>query len=314
MKQKPLIILTGPTAAGKSALSIQLARSVGGEIISADSMQVYRCMNIGTAKITREEMEEIPHYLIDEIDPDDPFNVVIFQKMAKAAMDKIYANGHIPMIVGGTGFYIQALLKDIDFADNDNDLSYRHQLEEMADNGKADLLFSMLEKEDPAAAAAIHPNNVKKVIRALEFKRQTGQRISDHNRVQAEQTSPYNFAYFVLTLPRQVLYERIEKRVDTMMQGGLVEEVRALRQKGFSRDLVSMQGLGYKEMYAYLEGECSLETAVEEVKKGTRHFAKRQMTWFRREKEVIWLDKTSYSSESALLASMLQILEEKNII
>ena len=314
MKQKPLIILTGPAAVGKSALSILLAKAVGGEIISADSMQVYRGMDIGTAKITKEEMDGVPHYLIDEIEPDEPFNVVVFQEMAKKAMERIYANGNIPIIAGGTGFYIQALLKNVEFAENDNDSSYRQELEKMAQNGEAELLYAMLEKEDPESAAAIHPNNIKKIIRALEFKKQTGQKISDHNRMQAEQLPPYNFAYFVLTLPRQELYHRIEKRVDLMLREGLTEEVEALRRKGYSRDLVSMQGLGYKEIYAYLDGECSLEEAKDAVKKGTRHFAKRQMTWFRREKEVIWMDKSSFPSDAALLEAMLQILKEKNII
>ena len=309
MNKKPLIILTGPTASGKSSLAIRLARQIGGEIISADSMQVYRGMDIGTAKIRPEEMQGIPHYLIDVMDPDEPFNVVVFQALAKEAMAKIRAAGHIPIIAGGTGFYIQALFRDIDFTENDNDISYRKHLEALAE-----ALFRMLLQEDPESAAAIHPNNIKKVIRALEFKHQTGQKISDHNREQAAQTSPYQYAYFVLNMDRAILYEKIEQRVDEMMSAGLLQEVERLRSRGYGMDLVSMQGLGYKEIYAYLEGECSLEEAVSRIKLGTRHFAKRQLTWFRREKDVIWLEKRPDSSEEELTEFMINVMKEKNIL
>ena len=314
MDKKPLIILTGPTASGKSALAISLARQIGGEIISADSMQVYRGMDIGTAKIRPEEMQGIPHYLIDVMDPDEPFNVVVFQALAKEAMEKIWAAGHIPIIAGGTGFYIQALFRDIDFTENDNDISYRKHLEALAGSAGPEALFQMLLQEDPESAAAIHPNNIKKVIRALEFKHQTGQKISDHNREQAAQTSPYQYAYFVLNMDRAILYEKIERRVDEMMADGLLQEVEHLRSRGYGMDLVSMQGLGYKEIYAYLEGECSLEEAVSQIKLGTRHFAKRQLTWFRREKDVIWLEKRPDSSQEELTDFMIKVLKEKNIL
>ena len=314
MNKKPLIILTGPTASGKSSLAIRLARQIGGEIISADSMQVYRGMDIGTAKIRPEEMQGIPHYLIDVMDPDEPFNVVVFQALAKEAMAKIRAAGHIPIIAGGTGFYIQALFRDIDFTENDNDISYRKHLEALAGSAGPEALFRMLLQEDPESAAAIHPNNIKKVIRALEFKHQTGQKISDHNRKQAAQTSPYQYAYFVLNMDRAILYEKIEQRVDEMMSAGLLQEVERLRSRGYGMDLVSMQGLGYKEIYAYLEGECSLEEAVSRIKLGTRHFAKRQLTWFRREKDVIWLEKRPDSSEEELTEFMINVMKEKNIL
>ena len=314
MNKKPLIILTGPTASGKSSLAIRLARQIGGEIISADSMQVYRGMDIGTAKIRPEEMQGIPHYLIDVMDPDEPFNVVVFQALAKEAMAKIRAAGHIPIIAGGTGFYIQALFRDIDFTENDNDISYRKHLEALAGSAGPEALFRMLLQEDPESAAAIHPNNIKKVIRALEFKHQTGQKISDHNREQAAQTSPYQYAYFVLNMDRAILYEKIEQRVDEMMSAGLLQEVERLRSRGYGMDLVSMQGLGYKEIYAYLEGECSLEEAVSRIKLGTRHFAKRQLTWFRREKNVIWLEKRPDSSEEELTEFMINVMKEKNIL
>ena len=314
MNRKPLIILTGPTAAGKSDLAVRLAQRIGGEIISADSMQVYRQMDIGTAKIRTDEMQGVTHHLIDVKDPDEPFNVVIFQDLAKDAMEKIYANGHIPILTGGTGFYIQAVLRDINFAENDNDNSYRKELERIAETESPEFLHQMLLEKDPESAAAIHPNNVKKVIRALEFMHQTGEKISDHNRIQAKQKPPYNFAYFVLTLDRERLYARIDQRVDKMIEAGLVQEVKKLMDQGFDTHLVSMQGLGYKEVCAYLTGECTLQEAIEQIKLGTRHFAKRQLTWFRREKEVIWLDKDLYASEDELLQNMLQILNDKEII
>ena len=314
MDRKPLIILTGPTASGKSDLAVRLARKIGGEIISADSMQVYRGMDIGTAKIHIDEMQGIPHHLIDVKNPDDAFNVVVFQSLAKEAMQKIYANGHIPIVAGGTGFYIQALLRDIDFAENGDDSAYRKELEMLARTKGPDHLHQMLQKADPESAEAIHPNNVKKVIRALEFLQQTGEKISDHNRIQAKQVSPYQFAYFVLTMNREMLYARIDQRVDQMIANGLVEEVKQLTNRGYDRQLVSMQGLGYKEICAYLEGEYTLQEAISQIKLGTRHFAKRQLTWFRREKEVVWLDKDTYASEEDLLCFMMQILSEKNII
>lgn len=315
MEKRPLIILTGPTAAGKTAASIGLAKAVGGEIISADSMQVYRHMDIGSAKITAEEMQGIPHYLVDVLEPEEAFNVVRFQEMAKAAIQKIYDNGHVPIVVGGTGFYIQALLYDIDFTENDSDLSFREELERTAKEKGAEYLHSLLEEADPKSAEQIHPHNIKRVIRALEFNRKTGQRISDHNEQERRKHSPYNFAYFVLTDDRKTLYERIDRRVDKMMGQGLLEEVRALKDRGIARDSVSMQGLGYKELLAYLDGEIPLEEAVRIIRRDTRHFAKRQLTWFRREKDVIWIDRQKIGQEEEKLVDyMLAVLRKKNII
>lgn len=314
MEKEPLIILTGPTAAGKTALSIELARAVGGEIISADSMQIYKKMNIGTAKIMPEEMAGITHYLVDELEPDEPFNVVIFQQMAREAMLKIRKNGHIPIIVGGTGFYIQAVLNEIDFKENDNDMTYRHSLEEIAAAGGADRLYEELMALDPDSAEKIHRNNIKKIIRALEYYHQTGQKISEHNAHEAARQSPYNYAYFVLTRPREQLYARIDQRVDEMLAAGLIDEVQALAEAGYSRNLVSMQGLGYKEILAHLEGEISLDEAVYILKRDTRHFAKRQLTWFKREREVCWIDQSLYETKSDILADMTHILRQKGII
>lgn len=313
--KKPLVILTGPTAVGKTALSIKLAKRIGGEIVSADSMQVYRHMDIGSAKITPQVMEGVPHHLIDVLDPQEEFNVVIFQQMAQEAMEKIYSAGHIPIIVGGTGFYIQAILNDISFRETETDTPYREQLENQAAEHGAQWLHDRLREVDPKAAEEIHPNNVKRVIRAMEFYRETGTRISDHNEEQRQKQSPYNFVYFVLNMDRRKLYDRIELRIDQMLEQGLLEEVGKLQQEGCHEGMVSMQGLGYKEILAYLQGKCTLEEAVYILKRDTRHFAKRQLTWFRREREVCWIQKEDYGyDEERMLEGMLQILNEKNII
>ena len=316
MDRKPLIILAGPTAVGKTSLSIRLAKETGGEIISADSMQVYRHMDIGSAKITKEEMNGVPHYLVDVLEPEEEFNVVRFQQMAKEAAEKIWEKGKIPLVVGGTGFYIQALLYDIDFTENDGDESYRRQLEQKAsDEEGASELYEMLKRVDPKAAQEIHPRNIKRIIRALEFYHQTGKKISEHNETQRQKESPYNYAYFVLTDERSRLYEQIDQRVDLMMEQGLLDEVRYLKERGVRKDSTAMQGLGYKELYAYLEGEYPLDEAVRIIKRDTRHFAKRQLTWFKRERDVIWADKSVIGQEEEKLADyMLGYLREKNII
>lgn len=314
MKQ-PLIILTGPTAVGKTKMSVALAKAVGGEIISADSMQVYRQMDIGSAKIRPEEMEGIRHYLIDVLDPDEPFHVVRFQEMAKAAMAEIYGRNKIPILAGGTGFYIQAVLYDIDFAENGREVDYRRELEGLAREKGAEFLHDMLRQVDPRSADEIHARNVKRVIRALEYFHQTGEKISEHNLRQREKESPYNFAYFVLNDRRQRLYGRIDRRVDEMLSEGLLEEVERLKARGYTRDMVSMQGLGYKEMLDYLDGRCTLEEAVTVIKRDTRHFAKRQLTWFKRERDVVWLDKEEAGyDEEVLLKQMLQELGKRQII
>lgn len=313
--KKPLIILTGPTAVGKTKLSISLAKAVNGAIISADSMQVYRHMDIGSAKITPEEMQGVTHYMIDELEPDEEFHVVRFVTMAKEYLKEIYADGKIPIIAGGTGFYIQALLYDIDFTEQQCDETYRRQLEDLAREHGAEYLHGILREVDPASAEAIHANNIKRVIRALEFYHLSGKKISEHNETERQKQSPYNFAYFVLTDERAKLYERIDRRVNAMIEAGLVEEVKKLKSMGCSREMVSMQGLGYKEILAYLDGGCTLEEAVYIIKRETRHFAKRQLTWFKRERDVIWLDKQAFGyDDAAILKDMISILEEKEII
>lgn len=314
MKQ-PLVILTGPTAVGKTALSIHLAQEIGGEIISADSMQVYKGMDIGSAKIRPEEMQGVPHYLIDELEPDEEFHVVRFQQMAKNDLKQIYDHGHIPIVVGGTGFYIQALLYDIDFTENKGDLAIRQKLEALAAEKGAEYLHQKLAEVDPKSAEDIHANNVKRVIRALEFYQETGTRISEHNEQERKKESPYNFAYFVLNDERKKLYQRIDQRIDQMLDDGLIEEVTALKEKGYTRDMVSMQGLGYKEILDYLDGTISLEEAVYRIKRDTRHFAKRQITWFKRERDVTWISKDDFDGkESSILEFMITTLQQKGIL
>lgn len=295
--KKPLIILTGPTAVGKTALSIGLAKALNGEIISADSMQVYRHMDIGSAKITKEEMEGIPHHLIDVLDPGEEFNVTRFQSMAKAALEGIYERGHVPIVTGGTGFYIQALLYDIDFKENDGDGSIRRELEQLGEEKGSGYLHQMLAEVDPESAEAIHANNRKRIIRAIEYYRLTGEPISLHNRMEREKESPYRFYYYVLNCERSLLYQRIDRRVDIMMEQGLVEEVKKLKEMGCGRGMVSMQGLGYKEILDYLDGVCTLEEAVYVLKRDTRHFAKRQITWFKRERDVRWLELEAFGGD-----------------
>ena len=313
-KKKPMIILTGPTAVGKTDLSIQLAKAIGGEIISADSMQVYRHMDIGSAKVTPEEMDGVPHHLIDVLEPEEEFNVVVFQKLAKEALTGIYERGHIPIIVGGTGFYIQALLYDIDFTENDGDTAIRRELEKLAQTQGAGCLHQMLQEIDPESAAAIHQNNVKRVIRAIEFYRQTGKKISLHNEQEREKQSPYQFLYYVLDTDRKTLYERIDRRVDLMMEHGLVDEVKHLADMGCTRDMVSMQGLGYKEILDYLSGEITLEEAVYILKRDTRHFAKRQITWFKRERDVRWLELEQFQNDrKKVLEHILDEIEGEGI-
>lgn len=312
--KQPMVILAGPTAAGKTALSIELAKKINGAVISADSMQVYKYMDIGSAKVRPDEMQGIPHYLIDCLMPEEEFNIYRFQKMANEALEEIYSQGRIPIIAGGTGFYIQALLYQIDFSAEKGDKSYRAGLETLAREQGASALHKRLRDVDPVSADAIHENNIKRVIRALEYYHMTGEPISRHNELERRKESPYNFAYFVLTDERSRLYERIDRRVDRMMEEGLLEEVKKLRQMGYRRDMVSMQGLGYKELLDYLEGSVTLEEAVYVIKRETRHFAKRQLTWFRRERECIWLDRSEYGyDDTKILSDMCRILEKKNI-
>ncbi len=311
---KNLVVLTGPTAVGKTSLSINLAKAINGEIISADCMQVYKRMDIGTAKIMPEEMDGVAHHLIDVIEPTEDFYVVRFKEMVLNAMEDIYAKGKIPIICGGTGFYIQAILYDIQFTEQEIDKDYRDYLENYAVENGPEALHAMLAEVDLESAESIPAANKKRVIRALEYYRQTGEKFSVHNKRERQRVSPYNFAYFVLNDDREKLYNRINKRVDIMYESGLVDEVKQLLLEGCKPGMTSMDGIGYKEIISYLEGEYNLDTALELIKKNSRNYAKRQLTWFRHEREVVWLDKETLSTEEQLLEEMLRVLNEKGII
>lgn len=314
MNKKPLIIIGGPTASGKSNIGVELAKRIGGQIISADSMQVYKSMDIGTAKVTEDEMDGVKHFGIDVLEPTEDFNVTFFKDMATKACEKIYADGEVPIIVGGTGFYIQAYLYDINFEETNGDDKLRAELQEIADTKGAEYLHSMLEEVDPKSAAAIHPNNVKRVIRAIEYHRLTGQMISEHNEEQSQNESPYNYVYFALTDDREKLYERIDKRVDIMASRGLLDEVMSLKDKGLTRDMVSMQGIGYKEILDYLDGKCTLEEALDTIKRESRRYAKRQLTWLRREREIVWLDRQKFASNDEMLDYMMIYIKSKKLL
>ena len=289
-KGKPLIIVAGPTAVGKTASSVRLAEKTGGEIVSADSMQVYRGRDIGSAKATLEERHGIPHHLLDICDPSENFSVARYQKAAFTALQDIYSRGKIPILVGGTGFYIQAVLYDIDFTEEENDPEYRASLFRLAEEQGPEALYRLLQEKDPESAASIPENNVKRVARALEFYHDTGLRMSEHNARQRMKEPPFDYRYFVLFTARERLYERIDARVDEMLKKGLLSEVEALRDKGMTEEMTSMHAIGYRQLLWYLEGRVSYEEAVEIIKRETRRYAKRQLTWFRREKTAQFID------------------------
>lgn len=309
--KKKCIVVAGPTAVGKTELSIELAKALNGSVISADSMQIYKGMDIGSAKVTKEEMQGVAHYLIDELDPKDEFHVVKFQQMAKQAMEEIYAQGKLPIIVGGTGFYIQAILRDIDFTDTGNEINIRSKYRDYAFEHGNEALHELLRQKDPKAALEIHPNNIKRVIRALEFFDETGTKISEHNEIQHQKETPYLSAYFVLNDDRQLLYERIDKRVDKMINNGLLAEVERLRENGMCENDVSMKGIGYREFFPYFNNEATFEETVEKIKADTRHFAKRQITWFKREKDAIWIERNDYDNDNKkILKAMIKKWKE----
>ena len=301
IKKKPLVVIAGPTACGKTAVSVKLAKMIGGEIISADSMQVYKYMDIGTAKIKPEEMNGIRHYLVDELYPDEEYSVAVFKNKAKQYIEEIYTKGKIPVLVGGTGFYINALVYDNDFSEECLDDTLRFKLQQYLETEGKEALYERLKEVDPQACNSIHINNTKRVIRAIEYFELTGEPISEHNRKEKQKKPYYDVDFFVLNMNRGRLYNRIDCRIDEMLREGLLDEVKGLYEK-YDRNLVSMQGLGYKEIIAYLAGECSLEEAVNILKRDTRHFAKRQLTWFKHQVSGIWVDMDSFkSSEDAAL-------------
>ena len=313
--KKPLIILSGPTASGKTKLSIMLAKKIGGEIISADSMQVYKGCDIGSAKISIEEMEGVKHHLIDVLEPTDDFNVATFKSMAKDAINEIVSRNHVPIIVGGTGFYIQSVLYDVDFeASIGENPKLRAELEIEAKKKGPQVLYERLKEIDEESAKKLSPNDLRRVIRAIEFYEETKTPISIHNEEQRNKESSYNFAYFVLTDERDKIYKNINDRVDAMISNGLVDEVKGLISKGLSLDNVSMHGLGYKEIIEYLNDSISLDEAIYRIKRDTRHFAKRQMTWFRRERDVVFLNRSEFNDEEEILEKIIGEITFKGII
>ncbi len=299
MKQ-PLLVICGPTACGKTDVSIKIAKKLNAEIISADSMQVYKYMNIGTAKPSTQEMQGIKHYLIDELNPDDEFSIVKFQQMAKAAASEIYEKGKIPILVGGTGFYINAFVNNNEFTETETNTDFRNELWQLAEIHGNDYIHNKLREVDSESAEKIHANNIKRVIRALEYYHQTNEKISEHNIREKEKTSYYNTTFVVLNMEREKLYNRIELRIENMIKAGLIEEVKWLLNAGYSKDLVSMKGLGYKEIVTFLKGECSLDDAISVLKRDTRHFAKRQITWFKNQCQGLWINVDEMNNNSII--------------
>lgn len=304
-----LVVLIGPTAVGKTKMSIELAKRLNAEIISGDSMQVYKGMNIGTAKITREEMEGIPHHLIDMKDPDESFSVAEFQQLARALIREITRRGKLPMIVGGTGLYIQSVIYDYRFSDAPSDETYRQHLYRIAEEKGEMTLYEILKDIDPESAERIHPRNVRRVIRALEIYHCTGKTMTEWQQTQTPELL-YDVAIIGLTMEREQLYRRINERVDQMMAAGLLEEVKSLYNRGI-RDCQSIQAIGYKEIYAYLDGQLSFEEAIEQLKQNSRRYAKRQLTWFRNKMPVRWFDVTDPAKFTEKRDEILQYIEGK---
>lgn len=307
--KKPLVLIAGPTASGKTATSVLLAKSINGEIISADSMQIYKGMDIGTAKVKKEEMDGIPHYMIDELAPNEPCSVAWFKERVNYYIDQIHAKGKTPILVGGTGFYINAILYNTSFDETEVDLEYRHSLTQLALEKGNTYLHDMLQSVDPKSAEGIHPHNVKRVIRALEYYQQAQKPISSHNAEEKskrlQNDSPYDYTFFALTMARQQLYERINKRVDQMIEEGLIEEVKTFFDKGYDETYPSMKAIGYKELFPYFQGKASLNECINKLKQSTRHYAKRQMTWFMHQANPIFIEVDQCAFDAGCIVSQM---------
>lgn len=311
---KNLLIIAGPTGIGKTDISIKIAEKINGEIVSADSMAIYKYMDIGSAKIKKEEMKGIPHHLIDIIDPRDSFSAAEFKTHAENAIDDIIKRSRFPMVVGGTGLYINSLIMSYDFTNASKDEEYRNHLLNLANEYGKEYVHNMLKKIDPESFERLYPNDLKRVIRALEVYKVTGETISkfNENGQNAAKNSPYNLFYYVLNMDRSKLYERIDKRVDIMLQEGLIEEVKLLQSMGCKPDMQSMKGIGYKEILYYLDKKISLDEATYLIKKGSRNYAKRQLTWFRKDKRAVWIDKDKFNEDEIIDMIMKEINLHKN--
>lgn len=293
MKKIPLIVIAGPTASGKTALAVETAKQIDGEVISADSVQVYRYLNIGSAKPSKEEMSGIPHHLIDIVDPDTAFSVADYALLAHEAIQSVHARGKIPILAGGTGLYIDAVVRDISFGEMETDETLRSDLERLAKEKGGAYLLNILKQFDEVSARRLHENNVRRIIRAIEFYRITGVTISQHQEQTKHKESRYHTCMFGIAWDRAILYDRINQRVERMLENGLIDEVRELTRKGYTKRMNAMQGIGYKEVIDYLRGFLTYDEMVSVMKRDTRRYAKRQMTWFRREQNMRWLDYDS---------------------
>lgn len=296
-----LFILTGPTAIGKTNVSIELAKALNGEIISADSMQIYKHMDIGTAKIKKEEMQEIPHYLVDIIDPDEDFTVANYKENAQKFISEINSKEKLPIVVGGTGLYINSLIYDLNFTKVPSDPKLREKLEKIGEEYGNDFLHNKLKQIDEESSIKINKNDRKRIIRAIEIYKITGKPRSLHNNNFRKPNNEYNFTMIGLNMDRKDLYDRINARVDSMIDNGLLDEVKSLLDMGYNKDLISMQAIGYKELIMYLEGKISLEESIEVIKKASRHYAKRQLTWFRRNEFINWINIDAFPDKSSLI-------------
>lgn len=310
---KDLFILAGPTGVGKTKTSIEIAKALDGEIISADSMQIYKNMDIGSAKISKEEMDGIPHHLIDFLSPNENFSVAEFSSYAKEAIDDITDRKKLPMVVGGTGLYINSLIYNYSFAASTKDEAYRMELEALASSKGVTYVHELLKEVDEESYNRLYPNDLKRVIRALEVYKVTGVPLSIAMKEEDIYDIPYNIFYYVLNMNREKLYERINRRVDLMLEAGLLKEVNNLSSMGYTKEMQSMKGIGYKELLQYLEGEVSLEKAIENIKQFSRNYAKRQLTWFRKDPRAIWIDKDNFKDDVEVAAYIIADIKKKKL-
>ncbi|MCX7884487.1 MAG: tRNA (adenosine(37)-N6)-dimethylallyltransferase MiaA [Caloramator sp.] len=309
--KKNVIIIAGPTASGKTSLSIELSKRIDGEIVSADSMQIYKYMDIGSAKPTIDEMQGIPHHMIDIIKPEEEFSVALYRQKAGECIDDIISRGKKPIVVGGTGLYINSITYPLDFTNTAQDKEYRSYLQKLAENFGGEYIHNMLKEVDIESAARLHPNDIKRIIRALEVYKNTGKTMTEYKLESKLKDIEYNFAYMGLYMDRQKLYDRINKRVDEMFEKGLVDEVKKLKEMGYNKNMTSMQGIGYKEVFDYLDGLYTLDEVKDIIKQNTRRYAKRQLTWFRREERIHWIDIDKFNNTDEILENMIYYIESK---